>query len=290
VVLPNLLAGCTMAEMADGGAVEEALAEVQSMAGGGRVVPVSYVNSVASVKALTARAGGSCCTSSNARNVFAWALAPAGEGGAGGRKVFAIPDQHLARNTAAAMGYKADDCVLYDPAVPGGGGATAEQVRKATFILWKGFCHIHQVFRPEHVRAVRERHKGIFVIVHPECPREVVALADASGSTEQIIRAVAEAPAGSSFAVGTESNLVDRLAAGTRTASSARWPTSPASAARCPTSTCPTCCGPLENLLRGNVVNRIHVDPAVAAEARAALRRMIEIRPQAGLTKNERRG
>ena len=285
VILPNLLAGCTMAEMADWTAVEEALAEVQSMSDG-PVVPVAYVNSVASVKALTAQAGGACCTSSNARNVFAWALAPASEGGAGGRKVFAVPDQHLGRNTAVAMGYRNEDCVVYDPALPGG-GVSADQVRRATFILWKGFCHIHQVFRPRHVQAVRERHKGIFVIVHPECPREVVALADASGSTEQIIRAVAEAPAGSSFAVGTESNLVDRLARRHKDRFVRPLADFSSVCRQMSYIDLPHLLWALENLRRGRVVNRIHVEPAVAADARAALRRMIEIQPQAGLTRTE---
>jgi quinolinate synthase len=287
VILPNLAAGCTMADLADEPEMSAALEELRSL-GAGRVVPVSYVNSTAAVKALTARAGGACCTSSNAREVFAWALAA---GGGNGQKVLALPDQHLARNSAVAMGYRLDECVLYDPAQLGG-GLSRQDVERARFILWKGQCHIHQVFRPEHVREVRRRHPGIFVIVHPECPHEVVSISDAAGSTEQIIRAVAEARAGSSFAIGTESNLVERLARRHPDRLIRPLAGFPAICRQMYCVDLPHLLWVLDELRRGRVVNRIRVAPDLAADARVALRRMIEIQPAPGAAgrQGERKG
>ena len=282
VCLPNMRAGCAMADMADDQAVAAAMDEIAEMSDE-TVIPVSYVNSTAAIKALTGQAGGACCTSSNVRNVFAWALASRDAGGAGGKKVLAIPDQHLARNTAVAMGYADEALVLYDPALPAG-GLTRDDVVRATFILWKGHCYVHQLFTPDHVRAVRRQHRGITVIVHPECPREVVALADASGSTEQIIRAVAAGQAGSQWAVGTESNLVNRLARrhGDRfirvlSAASARC----AQMARIDLR---HLLWVLDNLAAGEVVNRVSVGADVASGARLALQRMIDIKAVTNVT------
>jgi quinolinate synthase len=280
VILPNLSAGCSMADMADEPAVAAALEELADL-GAGKVVPVVYVNSTAGIKALAARAGGACCTSSNARAVFAWALSPQG---GGSEKVLAVPDQPRGRNSALAMGYRADECVVYDPARPGG-GLTAEAVRRARFLLWNGQCHIHQVFRPAHVEAVRRRHPGIRVLVHPECPHEVVAVADASGSTEQIIREVAEAGAGSSFAIGTESNLVERLARRHRDRFIRTLADFPAICRQMYCVDLPHLLWVLEELARGRVVNQVRVAPAVAAEARVALQRMIDLRPEANVTR-----
>ncbi len=277
VILPNLNAGCAMADMADEPAVSAALEELTDL-GAGRVIPVVYVNSTAALKALAARAGGACCTSSNAQAVFAWALAPASEGGAGGERVLAVPDQHLARNSAVAMGYTLDQCVLYDPEKLGGGLSRAD-VARSQFILWKGQCHIHQVFRPAHVQAVRAKHPGITVIVHPECPHEVVRLADACGSTEQIIRAVAEAAPGRSFAVGTESNLVERLARRHRDRLVRTLADFPSICRQMYCVDLPHLLWVLENLLEGRVVNAVRVAPDVADDARLALRRMLDIRP-----------
>jgi len=276
VILPNLRAGCGMAEMADEAAVATAMEEVMAMAEG-KVVPVTYVNSTAAIKALTARHGGACCTSSNVRNVFAWALAPAAEGGAGAERIFAIPDQHLGRNTAVAMGYAEDDCVMYDTARPNGGLA-AEQVRKARFILWNGFCHVHQLFQPHHVTIVRQKHPGIRVIVHPECSRQVVALADQAGSTEQIIRAVESAPPGSSWAVGTESNMVSRLARRNPDRLVRLLGDSPVICWQMHLIDPPHLAWVLDNLAAGQVVNQVSVPTDVAEQARVALRRMIEIK------------
>jgi quinolinate synthase len=275
VLLPNLEAGCAMADMADLPAIGEALDELAGMTDA-RIVPVTYVNSAAAIKAVTGRAGGACCTSSNARRVFEWALTPEADGGAGGGKVFAIPDQHLGRNTAVAMGYAPDDCVVYEPNKVNG-GLTPEDVERATFILWRGYCYVHQLFTPEHVRKVRERHDGIAVIVHPECTHEVVQLADAAGSTEQIIRALDAAEAGSKWAVGTESNLVNRLARRHKDKFVRVLSDAPASCFQMARIDLPHLAWVLDNLAEGNVVNPVAVPPEQAADARTALERMISI-------------
>ena len=276
VILPNLRAGCGMAEMANEATVAKAMEEVMALAGG-KVVPVTYVNSTAAIKALTARHGGACCTSSNVRNVFAWALVPTAGGGAGAEKIFAIPDQHLGRNTAVAMGYAEDDCVMYNTARPNG-GLSAEQVRKAKFILWNGFCDVHQLFRPHHVTVVRLRHPGIRVIVHPECSRQVVALGDQAGSTEQTIGAVEAAPPGSSWAIGTESNMVSRLASRNPDRLVRLLADSPVICRQMYLIDLPHLAWVLDNLVAGQVVNQVSVPADVAEQARVALRRMIEIK------------
>jgi quinolinate synthase len=273
VCLPNLRAGCAMADQADEDAVATALKELTAMAGEGEtVMPISYVNSTAAVKALTGRAGGACCTSSNVRKVFEWAL-----NAGGATKILAIPDQHLAKNTAVAMGYAESDCVLYDPNLPNG-GLNAGQVQAAKFILWKGFCYVHQVFRPEHVQAVRAATPGVKVIVHPECPREVVALADEAGSTSRIIQAIAEAPAGSAWAVATEANLVHRLAQQYQDKHiRLLGDTAPANCVQMARIDLPHLLWCLDAIAAGTPANVIRVPKDVAAEAKLALQRMIEI-------------
>ncbi len=287
VCLPNMTAGCAMAEMADVLDVEACMEEMAELSGQAKIVPITYVNSTAAIKAVTARAGGACCTSSNALNVFAWGLRPAQPNGAGADKLLCIPDQHLGRNTAFALGFAApEDCAVYDPAQPNG-GLTAQQVRRAKFILWKGHCYVHQCFRRAHVENVRRELPGVRIIVHPECPRELVALADASGSTEQIIQAVEAAPAGSKWAIGTESNLVERLArrhpeqtirllADARALCRQMFRIDPAHLLWV-----------LDNLAEGRVVNQVTVAPQVAAEARTALQRMIDIQPVKTVTPNK---
>jgi len=282
VCLPNMRAGCAMADMADDHAVAAAIDEIAEMSDE-TVIPVSYVNSTAAIKASTGQGGGACCTSSNVRNVFAWALAPRGAGGAGGKKILAIPDQHLARNTAVAMGYAAEALALYDPALPAG-GLTRHDVARATFILWKGHCYVHQLFTPEHVRAVRGRHPGITVIVHPECPRPVVALADAAGSTEQIIRAVAAGRPGSQWAVGTESNLVDRLARRHGDRFIRVLSDAPARCAQMARIDLRHLLWVLDNLAAGRTVNQVSVVADVASRARQALQRMIDIKAVTDVT------
>ena len=285
VCLPNLRAGCAMANLADATDVSAALAEVASMTTKKteRIVPVSYVNSTATIKALTAQAGGACCTSSNIRNVFEWALTSEQSGGAGAAKIFAIPDQHLGRNTAVAMGYSAEDCAVYDPHLPNGGLSPAD-VQRAKFLLWKGHCYVHQLFTPEHVQAVRTEHKDIFVIVHPECPPEVVALADASGSTSQIISAIAAGRPGAWYAIGTESNLVNRLARQYSDRHILVLSEEPATCVQMQRIDLPHLLWVLDNLSAGRIVNQITVPANIAADARVALERMINIKASTGIT------
>ena len=280
VCLPNLLAGCAMASMADDAAVASALQEIAELTDA-KVVPITYVNSTAAIKAITARAGGACCTSSNVRNVFAWALS---EAGGGGQKVFAIPDEHLGRNTAVAMGHSPDDCAVYDPALPCGGLDT-DTVGRAMFLLWKGHCYVHQRFTPEQVRAVRAADPDVQVIVHPECTYEVVQLADAAGSTEQIIRAVAAGKPGDHWAVGTESNLVNRLAKRHTDRCVRVLSDAPALCAQMHRIDLPHLLWVLDNLAEGRVVNHVAVGTDVAADARVALRRMIDIKGVADPTR-----
>jgi len=276
VCLPNRQAGCAMADMADAAGVEAALGEIAALTDA-PPLPITYVNSSAATKAVTARAGGACCTSSNVRNVFAWALGPTSEGGAGAAKLLVVPDEHLGRNTAVAMGYGPEACVVYDPALPSG-GLTTDDVARATFILWKGYCHVHQVFTVEQIERRRRERPDVRVIVHPECPRAVVAAADAAGSTEQIIRAVTDAEPGSAWAVGTEANLVNRL---TRT-----LPDRSVRLLSDREATCwqmgkidlPHLLWVLDGLAEDRPVNPIRVAPDIAAEARVALQRMIDIK------------
>jgi len=276
VILPNLAAGCAMSDMAEVDDVAEALEHIQAVAGDGKVVPVTYVNSSAAIKAVTGRAGGACCTSSNARGVLEWAL----DGdGAGGSKVFALPDQHLARNTAVEMGYSLGDCALYDPRVENG-GLTDEQIRAATLVLWKGHCYVHQKFSVEQIAHVRELDPDVTVMVHPECPHDVVVASDRSGSTEQILRAVTDAPAGTSWAIGTESNMVNRLAANNPDKKVRVLSDMPALCLMMGRVDPAHLLWALDNLAAGDVVNRITVPTDVAGDARIAVERMIEIRPR----------
>ncbi len=282
VCLPNLRAGCAMADMADAQALAAAMDELGDMlddSSAGEIVPVSYVNSTAAIKAITAQFNGACCTSSNVRNVFHWALADAKTGSSGGRKIFAIPDEHLARNTAIAMGFAENDCVLYDQARPNG-GISAEQLRGATFILWKGHCYVHQLFTVSQIGQARERFPDVRVMVHPECPREVVTASDASGSTSQIIQAVDQASAGTIWAIGTEENLVRRLAR--KHPEQTIFPLSEGSRtpARCVQMAqidLPHLLWSLESIAAGEPVNVIRVDADIAADAKVALQRMIGI-------------
>lgn len=272
VILPNLLAGCPMAEMADTDDLASAIEELEEVAGE-KVLPVMYINSTAAAKAITGHAGGICCTSSNSRAVFQWALAPKG---GNVRKLLIAPDQHLGWNTAVALGYSLDDCALYDPDLPDG-GLTVDDIRRATFILWKGYCYVHQQFSLEQIREARELHPGTKVMVHPECPREIVEASDASGSTKQIIEAVAKSEPGSSWALGTESHLVLRLAA--------KYPDRNV---YCLSPKEPVCLQmkhtdlyhllwSLEGIVADQPKNIITVEPELAADARLALSRMLDI-------------
>ncbi len=272
VYLPNLDAGCAMADMAPAKWVRRAMDDVTARANG-QAVPIAYVNSSASTKAIVGAAGGACCTSSNAEEVFRWALSP---DGARAETIFCLPDQHLGRNTALAMGYGADDCAVYDPFEPGG-GLTDDDLRRATFLLWRGHCHVHQVFTPEQVRDARRSDPDVQVIVHPECPREVVALADLSGSTSKIIREVDAAAAGSHWAVATESELVERLAR--RNPEKRVTVLSPGRAVcgQMKAIDLPHLAWCLEEIVAGGEPNRITVPRDVPVDARKALERMIAL-------------
>ena len=274
VILPNMRASCPMAEMAHMADVQAAMEEITALTLD-KVIPVTYVNSTAKTKAATGSFGGACCTSSNALNVFRWALDPVG---GAAKKILMLPDEHLGRNTAMALGYGDDACAWYNPTLPDNGGLQAEDVRRATFLLWKGHCYVHQQFTVEYVKAIRQQHEDVTVMVHPECPREVVAAADLSGSTEQIIRAVSASKPGSRWAIGTENHLVDRLAK--RYADRLICCLSPAK----PVCTqmqqidLPHLLWALDGLVDDRPVNVVSVAENLAGNARLALRRMLDIK------------
>ncbi len=272
VVLPDLAAGCSMADMATAEQVAECWDVLTEAGVAGTTVPVSYMNSSADIKAFTGRHGGTICTSSNARRALDWAFQQ-------GEKVLFLPDQHLGRNTAVRdMGLSLEDCVVYNPHKPGG-GLTAEQLRAAKMILWRGHCSVHGRFSLESVRDVRERIPGVNVLVHPECKHEVVAAADLVGSTEYIIKTLEAAPAGSKWAIGTELNLVRRLA--NRFAAEGKEIVFlDKTVCFCSTMNridLPHLVWALESLVAGKVVNRIQVDPETETHAKAALERMLAL-------------
>jgi quinolinate synthase len=275
VILPDLNAGCSMADMAEIGQVETAWEQIQR-AGVTDILPITYMNSTAAIKAFCGERGGLVCTSSNAAAAFAWGFDRA-------EKVLFLPDQHLGRNTAWAMGIPLDQCVVWDPYMING-GLTRERLQAAKIILWKGHCSVHQRFLPEHVDQVRAAHPGIQVIVHPECRREVCQKADGIGSTERLIELIEKAPAGSSFAVGTEMHLVNRMAQ--RSAEQGKLVMSlEEHGCLCTTMyriSPQHLAWAMENLLEGNVVNRIQVKEDVKHWARVALDRMLQISPAAG--------
>ncbi len=279
VILPDLAAGCSMADMAVLAQVEAAWERLTEAGVAAQTVPVTYMNSSADIKGFVGRNGGVVCTSSNAKRALEWAFAePLGPGGAGAsRKVLFLPDQHLGRNTAVLqMGFDADDCVLYDPHKPQG-GLTQRQLADARMILWRGHCSVHGRFTRQSVDEVRDLIPGVQVLVHPECRYDVVTAADLVGSTEFIIKTLDEAPAGSKWAVGTELNLVRRLAN--------RYPDKQVAfldRTVCYCSTMnridlPHLVWSLEELVAGRVPNRITVDPVTAHFARVALDQMLAL-------------
>jgi quinolinate synthase len=276
VILPDLNAGCSMADMAEIGQVESCWEQLVSQGladdSGHGITPLTYMNSTAAIKAFCGERGGLVCTSSNAPAAFRWALER-------NQKLLFLPDQHLGRNTAFAMGIPLDQCVVWDPFMIMG-GVTPERLRRARVILWKGHCSVHQRFLPEHADNVRARHPGIQVIVHPECRFEVCQKADGIGSTERLIKIIEDAPAGSKFAVGTEIHLVHRM--GQQFAKENKMViTLDDSGCLCTTMfriSPQHLCWALENLVEGNVVNRIQVSEDVKYWARVALDRMLDIR------------
>jgi quinolinate synthase len=276
VVLPDLAAGCSMADMARISQVEAAWAALAAAGVQDQVVPVTYMNSSAAIKAFCGRNGGVVCTSSNAEVALDWAFGQKGPDNPD-TKVLFLPDQHLGRNTAVLkLGYSLDDCVVWNPHKPNG-GLTAEELRGAKMILWKGHCSVHGRFSPTVVDELRAKNPDLKVLVHPECQHEVVLKADLVGSTEFIIKTIDEAPAGSSWAIGTELNLVQRLA---RKHPDKNIVFLDRNVCYCSTMNridLPHFVWAMENLVAGNVVNRIEVDPQTEQEALVALQRMLDL-------------
>jgi quinolinate synthase len=270
VVLPDLNAGCSMADMADIGQVEACWSELSGVTDTSKIIPVTYMNSTAAIKSFTGEHGGSICTSSNAAAVMKWAFGR-------GEKVLFLPDEHLGRNTGYRMGIPLAEMIVWDPYEELGGNTT-EAIEKARVILWKGYCSVHQRFTPGHVAKVRREHPGIRVIVHPECRFEVAQAADEIGSTEGIIRAVKSSPPGTEWAVGTEIHLVNRLS---KEFKDHKVISLDSSVCVCTTMFRITplhLLWALENLAEGRVVNQISVDERTRKYARTALDRMLALR------------
>ena len=279
VTLPNLSAGCSMADMANIDQVEDCWEQLGEICGTKpdadgkqQIVPVTYMNSSAALKAFCGRHGGIVCTSSNAHAVLEWAFAR-------GKRVLFFPDQHLGRNTALAMGMSLDRMPVWNPYKPAGGAEDPSVYADAKMILWKGFCSVHQRFTVDQIERARKAYPGVKVIVHPECSMDVVNAADGTGSTAYIVKEIANAPTGSAVAVGTEINLVNRLAA--------QYPDKTVfclDPVVCPCSTMyrihpAYLAWALENIEQGNIVNRITVDEDTARDAKIALQRMLEVHP-----------
>lgn len=278
VTLPNMAAGCSMADMASIEQVERCWNRLTDICGTGRdedgrqqIIPVTYMNSSAAIKAFCGRHGGIVCTSSNARSVLEWSYQR-------GRRVLFLPDQHLGRNTALAMGIPLDRMAMWNPMRPDGGSDDGSY-STASIILWKGFCSVHQRFTVEQIARARRAYPDVRVVVHPECSMDVVNAADGVGSTAYIVHEIDRAPAGSAIAVGTEINLVNRLAA--EHPDKTVFCLDPVV---CPCSTMyrihpAYLAWALDGLVAGTVVNRITVNPDIARYAKIALTRMLEVHP-----------
>jgi len=276
VVLPDLAAGCSMADMARLGQVEAAWDALTEAGIADSVVPVTYMNSSADIKAFCGRNGGAVCTSSNAEVALEWAFEQKTHVD-GGAKVLFLPDQHLGRNTAVLkMGLTLEDCVVWDPRRPDG-GLTAEELRNARMILWKGHCSVHGRFSAEVVDELRATIPGVQILVHPECQHEVVLKADLVGSTEFIIKTIEAAPAGSSWAIGTELNLVKRLAEAHPDKHISFLDKTVCYCSTMNRIDLPHLVWALESLVAGTVVNRIEVDPETERWAKVALQRMLDL-------------
>ncbi len=271
VVLPDLAAGCSMADMAAIHQIEDAWDQLSEIVDTNDITPVTYINSAASLKAFVGRHGGIVCTSSNAEAALCWAFARTS-------RVMFFPDQHLGRNTAIGMGITVDQMPVWDPFADALGGNSEQQIKQSKVVLWKGHCSVHQMFRPEHVRMFRDKFPGIKILVHPECPREVFELADVSGSTSKIIKTVESSPPGSKWAIGTELHLVNRL--------KQDHPDKEIHFLSPVVCMCATMyridlahlCWSLENLAAGTPVNVIEVDADTARWSLIALERMLEVK------------
>ena len=270
VILPDLAAGCSMADMATANQVAKCWSELQSIGVAEKVIPVTYMNSSAAIKSFTGEHGGTICTSSNAEAAMKWAFTQ-------GEKILFLPDQHLGRNTAVlSLGLNLDDCVLWNPWKPMG-GLTEEQIKKAKVILWRGHCSVHGRFSIDSVNEIRKRVAGVKVLVHPECTHEVVSAADQIGSTEKIIQIVKSSPAGSKWAIGTELNLVQRIS---QTNPDKEIYFLDKDICYCSTMNridLPHLVWAMESLVSGTVVNQIRVAPDVARYSKLALERMLAL-------------
>jgi quinolinate synthase len=270
VILPDLAAGCSMADMATASQVEECWRELQRLGVATRTIPVTYMNSSAAIKSFTGKNGGTICTSSNAQKSMEWALSK-------GDKILFLPDQHLGRNTAVlSLGLTLEDCVLWNPWKPMG-GLTETQIKEAKIILWRGHCSVHGRFTRDSVNEVRTRINGVNVIVHPECTHDVVTAADVVGSTEKIIQTVSQSAPGSKWAVGTELNLVSRLAAKNPDKEIVFLDKTVCYCSTMNRIDLPHLVWAMESVVAGHIVNHIKVDEQVAAYSKIALEQMLAL-------------
>ncbi len=270
VILPDLAAGCSMADMATASQVQECWKELERIGVAKTTIPVTYMNSSAAIKSFTGENGGTICTSSNAQKTMEWALTK-------GRKILFLPDQHLGRNTAVlSLGLSLDDCVLWNPWKPMG-GLTEDQIKNATVILWRGHCSVHGRFTRDSVNEVRARIPGVNVIVHPECTHDVVTAADVVGSTEKIIQTVSQSAPGSKWAVGTELNLVSRLAANNPDKEVVFLDKAVCYCSTMNRIDLPHLVWAMESVLAGHIVNHIKVDERVARFSKLALDQMLAL-------------
>jgi len=270
VILPDLAAGCSMADMATANQVQECWKQLSEIGIAEKTIPVTYMNSSAAIKSFTGEHGGTICTSSNAQKTMEWALTK-------GEKILFLPDQHLGRNTAVlSLGLSLSDCVLWNPWKPMG-GLTAEELRAAKVILWRGHCSVHGRFTVDAVNEVRHRLPGVKVLVHPECQHEVVSIADVVGSTEAIIRTVEQSPAGSKWAIGTELNLVSRLAKAHPDKEIVFLDKTVCYCSTMNRIDLPHLVWAMESLVAGHVVNQIKVDPNISKFSKLALEQMLAL-------------
>ena len=270
VILPDLAAGCSMADMATANQVDKCWQDLETAGVASKTIPVTYMNSSAAIKSFTGEHGGTICTSSNAKKTMEWALSQ-------GEKILFLPDQHLGRNTAVlSLGLTLEDCVLWNPWKPMG-GLTIEEIQAAKIILWRGHCSVHGRFTKESVDEVRNRLRGVQVLVHPECQHEVVRSADVVGSTEFIIKTVEASPAGSKWAIGTELNLVSRLAKNNPDKQIVFLDKTVCYCSTMNRIDLPHLVWAMESLVSGNLVNQIKVDENIAKYSKLALERMLSL-------------
>ena len=270
VILPDLAAGCSMADMATAAQVDECWKALTSLGIAEKTIPVTYMNSSAAIKSFTGEHGGTVCTSSNAKSAMTWAFTQ-------GEKILFLPDQHLGRNTAVKdLGLSLDDCVLWNPWKPMG-GLTEEQIRNAKVLLWRGHCSVHGRFSKESIDDVRSRIPDVKILVHPECTHDVVTHADVVGSTEFIIKTIEAAPSGSAWAIGTEFNLVSRLAKAHPDKTIVFLDKTLCYCSTMNRIDLPHLVWAMESLVAGHVVNQITVDATVKKFSQLALERMLAL-------------